>query len=210
MSASRLARSRIVLAAILLVTTGCAAILESVAQEVVGDGGPPSAGAPRTEGQPERPSPMRDASRAAERASPSATYQAGTTIDWTLYRFGAPYSISNALFERERSVGQACRPAPFGLSGGLARNSDAGGNLFEASVGGSSASRPIANVERSERDILDYSVRPATLFHSDGNTLAAHYVASAARLGHQGHPCSASLIAFMWVWGGEPTVTIHR
>jgi hypothetical protein len=153
---------------------------------------------------------MREASRPERRATPATTYQAGTTIDWTLYRYGAPYSISNALFERERTIGQACRQAPFGLARGFEAVGDSRSELFGDNGAGSSASRPIVNVDRSQRDVVDNALRLESLFVTDGNAFAARYVASAARLGHHGHPCSVSVLAYVWVRGGETTVTIHR
>jgi hypothetical protein len=181
----------------LLASTACATVLQDVAEALVDDSGPGRQAPPP--GPLDRQPPARDATREPEQTS--STYQVGPTIDWTHYRFGAPYSLSNALFERERTVGQACRPVFFGM----ARDQKFGVDRSETSL-----SRPIALVERHERDLIDHRVRLGTLRAADANTLAAHYVASSARLGHQGHTCRGSWFAFVWVWGGEPTVAINR
>jgi len=194
MHRSRLGASAALLA--LLASTGCAALIRSAAEELAGDSGL---------GHDGRPGLDRPLSAFAESGEPertSSTYQLGPTIDWTRYRFGAPYSLSNALFERERTVGQACRPVLFGKAWNQ--------GLFSVDDSETSLSRPIALVERHELDVIENRVRLGTLLAGDTDALAAHYVASAARLGHQGHTCRGSWFAYVWVWGGETTVVVRR
>jgi hypothetical protein len=190
---------------------GCAALLETAAEEIAGDSSTGSGRSARRASPPtelERTDPRSGPPLGGARAG-TMGYQAGATIDWTLYRFGPPFSVSRQLFERPASTGQVCRAAPFGLARDLAfwdgteRTNPTHGDR-------ASASRPFSEAERSERELMDNSVRLSTLFGGDDNALAAHYIASAGRLGQQGHVCSQSLFVHVWIFGGDPVVTILR
>lgn len=190
-----------------VVCTGCAALIGGLAEELA-DGG-------SGRSLPSKPTEL---AIAESRSVPPRTdarpmtseYQAAATIDWTLYRFGPPFSVSRALFELPASTGQVCRAAPLGLARNLADGEFWRLDAPDDPYAPGAASRPIADLGRSERELLDNSVRLSTLAVADENDLAAHYLASAARMGQQGNVCSASLFFHVWVSGDEAAVTLLR
>lgn len=190
-------------------TTGCATLVQSVADEL-DDGTRPGTRSPS------RPDELglttsRAAARREETGAVTGDYQAAPTIDWTLYRYGPPFSLSRGLFEpAARSNGRLCRGAPIGLARDWSSWTTTNHIERDGSNVSASAAKPVSEDWRGERELLDNSVRLGTLFEADHNTLTARYIASAGRLSQQGHVCSPSLFLSVWVWGDEAAVTSHR